>query len=243
MAESSHPETGGEADPQAQRAARPALRLGDWFVPFGALLAVLGGVYLASGRAGTAAGVTGYFAYMSLACTFLPLPTAWIVLWASSPTDGLGLAPLAAATLGAVGTGIANMHDYYLVTWLARLRPAQRIRRTGLYRRLAAWFRRAPFGTLAAASFLPIPVDFVRLLAIGEGYSRWKFALGSVVGRWPRYLMLAYLAERFSLGWEWIVGIGGAAAALGLARAAAALASRWQERRAARRAAVGRAEP
>jgi uncharacterized membrane protein YdjX (TVP38/TMEM64 family) len=82
----------------------------------------------------------------------------------------------------------------------------------------------------------------VRLLAIGEGYSRWKFAVGSFVGRWPRYLVLAYLAKRFSLGWEWIVGIGGAAAILGVARGVAALGRRLEERRAAR-AAAGRIGP
>jgi membrane protein YqaA with SNARE-associated domain len=206
------------AEAEVGLAERPALRLRDWFVPFFALAAVLVGVWYGYRDVSRAAGVAGFFAYMSGACTFLPLPTTWILLWAASPTDGLGLAPLAAATLGAVGTGIANMHDYYLVTFLNRFRPAKRIRTTRLYRRLAGWFNRAPFVTLAAASLLPIPVDFVRLLAISERYSRWKFALGSVAGRWPRYLLLAYLAKRFSMGWEWIVGVGGAAALLGLAR-------------------------
>jgi uncharacterized membrane protein YdjX (TVP38/TMEM64 family) len=122
------------------------------------------------------------------------------------------------------------------VTFLYRFRPVRRIRMTRLYGRLARWFARAPFATLAAASFLPVPVDFVRLLAISEGYSRWRFALGSVVGRWPRYLLLAYLANRFSLGWSWIVGIGGAATVLGLARGLPALGRRVRALRDARRA-------
>jgi len=210
-------ENGAAGADQRLEAQRP-LRLRDWFVPFGLLLAVLGGVWYAYRDVSRAAGIAGFFAYMSGACTFLPLPTTWIILWAASPTDGLGLPPILVATLGAVGTGVANMHDYYLVTFLNRFRPAKRIRSGRLYRRMAGWFNRAPFVTLAAASLLPIPVDFVRLLAISEGYSRWKFALGSVVGRWPRYLLLALLAKEFSMGWEWIVGIGGAAAVLGLAR-------------------------
>jgi membrane protein YqaA with SNARE-associated domain len=142
---------------------------------------------------------------------------------------GLGLEPLTVAALGAVGTAIANMHDYYLLTFLYRYKPVRRVRTSGLYKRFAAWYNRAPFATLAAASFLPIPVDFIRLLAISEGYNRAKFAIGSLVGRWPRYLALAYLADRFDLGWQWILGIGGAIIVLGLWRGLPALARRLKD--------------
>jgi hypothetical protein len=37
-------------------------------------------------------------------------------------------------------------------------------------------------------------------------------------------LLLAYLAERFDLGWQWILGIGGAIIVLGLWRGLPALA-------------------
>jgi len=201
-----------------------------WFLPFGALLVLLAGVYVTGGKGSTAAGLAMLFGYLSLACTFLPLPTAWIVIWAAAPTEGggLGLNPWVVATVGAAGTAIANMHDYYLVTFLYRYRSVRKIRTKGWYKRVAAWYNRAPFGTLAAASFLPIPVDFVRLLAISEGYNRAKFAIGSLVGRWPRYLLLAALADRFELGWQWIVGILGATAVLGLWRGLPVLVGRIQ---------------
>jgi len=185
-----------------------------------ALLALLAGVYVTGGEGSTAAGLAMLFGYLSLACTFLPLPTAWIVIWAAAPTEGggLGLDPWLVATIGAAGTAIANLHDYYLVTFLYRYKPVRRIRTKGWYKRVAAWYNRAPFSALAAASFLPIPVDFVRLLAISEGYNRAKFALGSLVGRWPRYLLLAILADAFKLGWQWVVGVLGATVVLGLWR-------------------------
>ena len=199
-----------------------------WFLPFGALLVLLAGVYVTGGEGSTAAGVALLFGYLSLACTFLPLPTAWIVIWAAAPAEGggLGLNPWLVATVGAAGTAIANMHDYYLVTFLYRYRPVRKIRTKGWYKRVAAWYNRAPFGTLAAASFLPIPIDFVRLLAISEGYSRAKFALGSLVGRWPRYLLFAILAETFKLGWQWVVGVLGATVVLGLWRGLPVLVGR-----------------
>jgi hypothetical protein len=91
---------------------------------------------------------------------------------------------------------------------------------------VATWYNQSPFATLAAASFLPIPVDFVRLLAISEGYNRFWFALGSFVGRWPRYFVFAIAADQFKLGWQWVLGIAGATIILGLWRGLPPIA-RW----------------
>lgn len=237
MGDSSTPDIAAET--QDLPLARPErLSLAWWFVPFALLMALVGGVYLLGGEDSTAAGLAVLFGYLSLACTFLPLPTAWIVIWAAAPVEGggLGLDPWVVATVGAAGTAIANMHDYYLLTFLYRYRPVRQVRATRLYRRFAAWYGKAPFGTLAAASFLPIPVDVVRLLAISEGYNRLKFAAGSLVGRWPRYLLFAILADAFQLGWQWVVGVLGATVCLGLWRGLPPLVKHIRERAAGRRA-------
>ena len=220
MGDSSPSDTTADETQDLRLLRHERISLRAWFLPFAALLALLAGVYLLGGEGSTAAALVMLLAYLSLACTFLPLPTAWIVIWAAAPTEGggLGLNPWVVATVGAAGTAIANMHDYYLVTFLYRYRSVRRIRTKRWYKRVAAWYNRAPFATLAAASFLPIPIDFVRLLAISEGYSRVKFALGSLVGRWPRYLLFAILADEFKLGWQWVVGILGATMVLGLWR-------------------------
>jgi membrane protein YqaA with SNARE-associated domain len=203
------------------------IRFRAWFYPFVVWLVVLAGVKVLWPNTSLAL-LAAYVGYMSICCTFCPLPTTPVVLWMAAPAagGGLGMPPLAVAALGAVGTAIANMHDYYLLIFLYRYKPVRRVRTSGLYQRFAAWYNRAPFATLAAASFLPIPVDFVRLLAISEGYNRAKFAIGSLVGRWPRYLALAYMADRFNLGWQWILGIGGAIVVLGLWRGLVVLARR-----------------
>ena len=223
-------EPGVAADAELRLQRHEPIRFRAWFYPFVALLAVLAAVKtLYPGT--SAALLAAYFAYMSICCTFCPLPTTPVVLWMAAPAagGGLGLDPLLVAVVGALGTAVANLHDYYLLTFLYRYRPVARVRTSGLYRRFAAWYNRAPLATLAAASFLPIPVDFVRLLAISEGYSRVRFALGSLVGRWPRYLLLAYLAERFDLGWQWVLGIGGATVVLGLWRGVPALVRKLKD--------------
>ena len=192
-----------------------------WFYPFVVALGLLIGATTQHavdlGRAGVAAGL---LAYMSLACTFCPLPTTPVVLLAAAPSaaGGLGLNPLLVAALCTLGTCVANLHDYYIITFLYCYRPVRRVRRTRLYEQAALWFERAPFATLAAASFVPIPVDVVRLLAISQGYPRGRFALASCLGRFPRYLALAWLAERFNLGWQWILAILAVTVLIGLWR-------------------------
>jgi membrane protein YqaA with SNARE-associated domain len=57
------------------------------------------------------------------------------------------------------------------------------------------FFDRYAFLTMAAGSFLPIPVDVVRLMAISRAYSYWKYFAATFVGRVPRYLLIAYLGK------------------------------------------------
>jgi membrane protein YqaA with SNARE-associated domain len=199
-----------------ERGARLNFRL--WFYPFAMTFAAL--VLLArhgSDVLGPWPHLATLLAYMSLACTFLPLPTTPVVMLAASPA-GPGLDPLLVALAATAGTCAANLHDYYLVTFLYRYRPVRRVRRTRFYEKAAGWFERAPFAVLTAASFLPIPVDVVRLLAISQGYPRGRFTLASAVGRLPRYFLLAYFAQRFSLGWQWILAVLGVTAVFGLWR-------------------------
>ena len=213
-----HPTSREDEFAELELSGPAGLNFRAWFYPFVAALA--GMVVLARQPAesfGPLPHAALLLAYMSLACTFWPWPTTPVVVLAASPA-GPGLHPLLVAGVCTLGTCVANLHDYYVVTFLYRYRPIRRIRRTRLYERAAAWFDRAPFATLSAASFLPIPIDFVRLLAISQGYPRWRFAAASAVGRLPRYLALAYFAHAFSLGWQWILAILGVTVILGLWR-------------------------
>jgi len=159
------------------------------------------------------ANLAGYFLYMSIACTFFPLNTLWIVLWMAAQFPAWLV-----ALVGAAGTSAANLNDYYLLSYLFEFDGVKRLRTKRAYRRAVAWFDRAPFLTLTVFSFLPIPVDVVRLLAISRRYSRLRFTAASFLGRLPRYYVLAR-------GWQWlrlpnwaILVVVGAAAGLFLLR-------------------------
>jgi membrane protein YqaA with SNARE-associated domain len=208
-----------------------------WFVPYGFVAAGLLSFGLPNfWTRGADAHLAVLFVYMSLCCSFLPLPTTPIVCLAAAPAGaflsmphwlvrflgvtpiGFGVSPLVVATVCTLATCVANLHDYYLLTYLYRYGRVQKVRHTKVYAWLSRFFRWSPLATLAAASCVPIPVDVVRLTAISEGYSRWKFVLASAAGRWPRYFLLAWLADRFSFGWQAILAILAVTVVLGLAK-------------------------
>jgi len=99
------------------------------------------------------------------------------------------------AAVGALGTCIANLNDYVILGWLFRHQKVKKIRDISAYRRLLTFFDRYAFLTMAGASFLPIPLDVVRLLAISRAYPFPKYVAATFVGRFPRYLLIAYLGK------------------------------------------------
>jgi len=165
-----------------------------------------------------------YLLYMSVAFTFLPLPTAWIVLWAAREVE-----PFSVALIGTVGTCIANLHDYYIIHYLFRVDRIKRAKQTRFYRKAVRWFERAPFLTLTAASFLPIPIDVVRILAVSTDYPRRLYALATFTGRLPRYLLLAYLGYELQLSNRAIFIVFLVTAAIGAAKGLLKLRDKYQE--------------
>lgn len=141
-----------------------------------------------------------YTAYMSMAFTFCPLPTIWIVLWAAREFN-----PWAVAFLGALATCVAYLNDYYIFNWLHKFSRVRKIRGTKLYKSTVKWFGKAPFITLTVASFLPIPVDLIRLLSISSQYKRRFYVLACFLGRFPRYAILAIVGHELKLSNKWLL--------------------------------------
>ncbi len=168
-----------------------------WIAAFAVFLVAAGALYLLSREVDSFARfeiMLILLLYTSVACTFLPLPTAWIILWAARETDPFGVALIAAA-----GTCIANLHDYYILNYLFGLDRIGKVKKTGFYLSAVKWFERVPFLTLTVASFVPIPIDIVRILAVSTGYSRMRYTAATFAGRFPRYLLLAWLGYELKL--------------------------------------------
>jgi len=160
-----------------------------------------------------------YLFYMSICCTFFPAPTAWIVLLLASPVVNITLLPdnfiilnslntiISVSALGAVGTAVANLNEYHIFTFLLRFGHVHKVRSTRFYQTANRWFTVSPFLLLTTFSFLPVPVDIVRWLAISHQYRRDLYCFASFVGRLFRYALLATAAACLKLDWFAIAGI------------------------------------
>ncbi len=132
--------------------------------------------------------------YMSMAFTFCPLPTLWILLWMAREID-----PVAVALVGAIGTCIANLNDYHILHYLFRLEKIKRATGTKAFQGAVRLYGKAPFIALSIASFLPIPIDVVRILSVSTVYPRARYVLATFVGRFPRYLLITILGHEIKL--------------------------------------------
>ncbi|HDZ21163.1 hypothetical protein LCGC14_0093920 [marine sediment metagenome] len=175
--------------------------------------------------------------YMSLCCTFLPMPTGWIVSALALPGVAVGpniwTTTLLIAAVGGAGSTIANLNDYHLFTWVLRSRRVARVRSSRLYHSASRWFTKAPFALLVIFNILPIPVDVVRILATTHRYPRAPFAAANFIGRFIRYAVIAaatYLLG--SDGWIAAAALLAVAALLGIERGATALIRTMRRRRA-----------
>ena len=204
------------AQPIADEPAAPAVpelgRLRLWFVIYlvwliglFALALTMFARYEAGDRAALAwwlLALLGF--YVSLCNSLLPLPTAWIVLLLASPEVSLfesAAARIAAvALLSATATMMANLNEYHVFGYFLRARLGERLRRSRVYQWSVRWFDVAPFQTLVLIAFIPIPIDFVRWLAILRRYSRPRFAAAYWLGRLPRYAILAGISVLLKLG-------------------------------------------
>jgi membrane protein YqaA with SNARE-associated domain len=196
----------------------------------------LAGYEAGSGPAGRVWLLAVYAFYMSLCCTFLPLPTTWIVLLLASNEVALLPDPIlrtvTVAAAGAIGTMMANLNEYHLLTYLLRTGRVGRVRQTRWYRLAAEWFSVSPFAVLLVIALIPIPVDVVRWLAIAYRYPRVRFAIAYALGRWVRYALLAGLAVWLNLGTLEIFIIQAAIVVI----AAAKFITSWRARRRNQRA-------
>ena len=160
--------------------------------------------------------------YVSLCCTFLPMPTNAIVAAVATQeaavTGELWTTVLAVALVGATASTIANLNDYHLFTLALRHRHVGRIRHTRLYDASARWFARSPFAILVIFNIVPIPIDVIRMLAVTYRYPRGAFAAANFVGRLVRYAVIAFVTFHWNLGWIAVAVLLGLAVALALAK-------------------------
>ncbi len=174
----------------------------------------------------------GFGIYLSICCTFCPLPTGWIVAGVATREAAVAggisgnvavvalLTTVTVALVGAIGSTIANLNDYHVMTWMLRHHRIAKLRHTRTYRLSARWFAKSPFFILVLFNIIPIPVDVIRMLATTYRYPRGRFAGANFVGRFIRYAVIAFVTWFFNLGWIAVVALLGVAVLLATHRLA-----------------------
>ncbi len=179
-----------------------------WTVGLGLFLAGLEVVSILSAD-GAYDDYLHYFVYMSLANTFIPLPTNPLIIYM-----GREFSPLPVSILAAAGTSIANTTEYLILGMLLEYGRVKKVKKTKIYLTLKKYFEIAPFILMTVINFFPVPIDPVRWIAISVDYPRWRYITSTFLGRLPRYLLLAWLGNRYDLSNTTILIILGVTVAL-----------------------------
>ncbi len=168
--------------------------------------------------------------YLTFCCTFLPLPTGWIIAAVATREvavgGGLWTTVMFVAMAGAIGSTIANLNDYHIMTWMLRNDRIGQVRQTQTYKAAIRWFRKSPFMLVMVFNIIPIPVDVVRPLAATHRYPRMPFAAANFLGRGIRYGLIAFVTYRWNLGWIAPAGLLALAGVLGSIRVIPAILTR-----------------
>lgn len=130
----------------------------------------------------------------------------WVLFFYSFPSEFLvGLVPhepvliyfgayhpaWVVASVSALSTALAEAMNYSVVGYFYD-RPAIRSAFDHpVVRKTVRLFDRAPFTAIVVAGFTPVPFFPVRFLVVITGYPVWKYVLGVVVSRTPRFFILA----------------------------------------------------
>ena len=135
--------------------------------------------------------LAGFFLYMCLACTVVPLPTPPYVI-----ALGVVFDPFVVALVGAAGNIIAAGVEYKVLLWLSsKPKIDKRIHANKTYRAFERFYRRAAFLCLVVSGFTPIPFEPFRLAAIVSRYPLGRYLLAIFCGRFPRYYVVAWLGQ------------------------------------------------
>ena len=134
----------------------------------------------------------GYFWYSIPANSFVYLPHEPAVVYAGALYD-----PWIVAVVGGVSTLVAAIVDYYVVKRVFEFRRVAPVKQTSIYKKAVGYFYWRPWLTIAVFALSPLPFYPIRLLAPSSGYPLWRYASAYVIGRLPRYYLLA-------LGGAWV---------------------------------------
>jgi len=103
------------------------------------------------------------------------------------------------AIAAVVGNLSAGWVDYHFFTPLLQMEFSQGYRKTRIYHNTLPWFSRAPFLVVVVFALTPLPFYLVKFLAFSTGYSIRRYMMAILVGRLPRFYLLALLGYHLNV--------------------------------------------
>lgn len=180
------------------------LRLNHWWRAFLLALAayaVVGAIVLAV--LPDLAGVFLLGAYCIPANSVVPVPHEPAMLYFAKFYH-----PFWCALAGTIGSLIACFADYAMVGAAMRHRALASTRNSRLFQWSTRWMKRFPFAITVLFSFTPLPISIVRILAPAVEYSVRRYMLAQIVGRFPRFYILAWIGHTVLIPTWIIIGLG-----------------------------------
>jgi membrane protein YqaA with SNARE-associated domain len=154
-----------------------------------AVYAVLGGLIIAFAK--DLAGLFLLGLYCIPSNSVVPIPHEPGVLYFAKFYDPLWIA--LAATMGSV---IVSFADYALIEAAMRHPRVKGASEARLFRWAVRWMTRWPFAIIVMFSLVPVlPIAVVRALAPASGYPLRRYIAAQIVGRYPRFLFLAWFGQ------------------------------------------------
>lgn len=145
--------------------------------------------------AGSLSGPFGYvvlfFLVLALSASlFLPVPVFAVVVAAASVLD-----PLWVGIIAGIASAIGELSGYFIGAGSERILE-KKGKEGDFYRRVSKAFKKYGFWGIVGATIFPLTlIDFVGLVAGALRYGWRKFLLATLIGKIPRYLIIAYAGK------------------------------------------------
>lgn len=123
--------------------------------------------------------------------------------------------PFWIALAATAGSLIASFADYALVDAASRHPIFAGTRGSRLYRWAIIAMKRFPFAIVVLFSFTPLPISVVRILAPASEYPIGRYIAAQIVGRFPRFFLLALIGRAVMIP-TWVLVAMFAALAFGV---------------------------
>ena len=172
-----------------------SIRLSHWWRAFFVALAIYAGLGLAILLfVPDSVGVFALGAYCIPANSVVPLPHEPALLYYARYYD-----PAWCALAATIGSMIACYADYAMVGAVLRHRLLSSTRSSRLFRWAMRWMRRWPFAITVLFSFTPLPIAVVRILAPAINYPIHRYMLAQIIGRFPRFYIVAWIGHTIQI--------------------------------------------